>query len=190
MSAWFDTLSGVELMFTACAAIGGVSFGIWLVVQFVGGFDHSTDVHSGDVSGHADVSFKLLSFHGLASFFTMFGLVGLAVSRETSQGQIVSVTAGALAGGGMTWVLARLFAMFDKLQSSGTLDVQTTIGAEGTVYLNVPADGTGQIQVALMRGGLRTFDAVSDGKIALDTGTRIRVTRVINEQTLAVTKVE
>jgi hypothetical protein len=74
-----------------------------------------------------------------------------------------------------------------KLQSSGTIDIKNAIGQQGTVYLTIPATGSGQVSVAV-QGSLKIFDAVSEGNKKIPTGEKIKVINVIDNKTLVVTK--
>jgi membrane protein implicated in regulation of membrane protease activity len=140
--------------------------------------DHSTD---------GDASFKLLSLQGLTSFFMMFGLVGLALLR-TNLPAMVSVIGGTIAGLASFWVLSLIFAQMKRLQSEGTIHVQNAVGAEGSVYLTIQKNGTGQVQI-VTQGALKIFDAISKDKLLLATGDKIRVVGV-DGNTLVVEKVK
>jgi membrane protein implicated in regulation of membrane protease activity len=182
----------IDVVFLACAIAGGAAFLIWIAMQFMGAdldtdADIGTDFDASEVSGSADVSFTLLSFQGLSSFFTMFGLVGLAAHREGEVNTFWSVGVASLAGFTMTWVVARLFKMFNRLQSSGTLKMESAVGQEATIYLTVPESGEGKVQLT-MQGRFQVLPAVADGDESLETGTRVLVVRVNDERTLVVTK--
>lgn len=45
----------------------------------------------------------------------------------------------------------------------GTINIRNAIGSEGSVYLAIPKNGTGQVQV-IVQGSLKTFDAFSKSK--------------------------
>ena len=184
----------IDIVFLACAAAGGAAFLIWIALQFIGAdldteveVDVDTDFDASEGSGSADVSFTLLSFQGLSSFFTMFGLVGLAAHREGEVNTFWSVAVASLAGFAMTWVVARLFRTFNRLQSSGTLQMESAVGQEATIYLTVPESGEGKVQLT-MQGRFQVVPAVADGGERLETGTRVLVVRVNDERTLVVTK--
>lgn len=186
--------SGVDMVFLISAIVGGLSFSVWLLLQFVGGghFDTDVDMDAGtaldtdlDVSGEADVSFTLLSFQGIAAFFTMFGLVGLAISRESSMGQNIALIGGLAAGLVMTWAIGRLFRLFASFQSSGTVDIRSAVGVEGEVYLRIPEGGTGKIRVTV-QGRLMVLEASSNSHVVLESGKRVRVVEVIDGHVLVV----
>ncbi len=180
----------VDQVLLICALLGGVAFLVWLVLQFVGGgldgdLDAGGGLDAGEVSGQADASFTLLSFQGISAFLTIFGLVGLSVHREMGAPAGAALGGGVAAGLLMSWVLDRLFAFFRGLQSSGNLNMDNAIGQEGTVYLRIPSAGVGKLQVSF-QNRLKVLNAVTDSPVDLETGTRVRVTRVVNGDTLSV----
>ena len=201
MGAFFESLSAVEKIFFICAVLGGVMFILRLLLSLFGGH-HDADM-GGDVDGGFDVhdvhdvhdaphdsdaSFKILSLQGLTAFFMMFGLVGLALSRQ-SRWATMWATLGAFIGGlAAMWVMAKIFKGMTKLQSDGTMDIQNAVGQEGTVYLTIPAEGEGKVQVTV-QGSLRELTAVSKYKTEIKTGERIVVDSVTSANVLVVKKI-
>lgn len=204
--------SGIETLFLVCAVIGGVLFVVRLALQFIGGDsggDHDmggvSDVSDvdisgadidGDFGGDADVdmhdaylSFKILSFQGLTAFFMMFGLVGLAMMRETDQGPTAAVIAASLAGFGTVWIIGLIFRKAGSLQASGNINLRNAIGQQGEVYLTIPSSGTGKAKVTVQER-LRIYDAVSTGTEKIPTGERIRVVDVTPQSVLVVEKIQ
>lgn len=171
-------LTGIDLVFVVCAAFGALLFVVRFVAQLLGvhgGGDAEIDVGNADVvHADADVSFKLLSLQGLTAFFVMFGLVGLALSRGSGVHEALAFAGAAAAGLGTTWLIGKIFALTARLQSSGTIDNSRAIGGVGSVYLTIPAAGTGKVQVTFA-GRQREFDAVAADHEEIRTGTRIRV---------------
>jgi len=174
----FANLNSFEIFFLACALIGGFFVLIRLILQFAGGdSDIDTDV---DIDAHhtdADAGFKLLSMHGLTSFLMMFGLVGLAFYRQNQAGFFVSIVGGTGAGLASVWVIGRLFSLVTRLQSSGTIGIESAVGGEGTVYLTIPAGGTGRVLITF-NNRQREFDAMARNAAEIATGKRVRVTEV------------
>jgi membrane protein implicated in regulation of membrane protease activity len=183
MTHAFADFNGFEIFFLLCAVVGGFFVLVRLVLQFLGADTHvdgDLDVDMNIDAHHADsdVGFKLLSVHGLTSFLMMFGLVGLALYRQSKVGFLGSLIGACLAGLASVWVIGRLFALFNRLQSSGTLPTSQAVGCTGTVYLNIPAGGTGRVTINF-HNRLREFDAVArDGGGELLTGTPIKVVQV------------
>lgn len=204
----------LEWIFVGSATIGGTLFLIRMILMIMGGLDFgdadiphdfdgldgmdgldgdlAPDFH-GDVGDIGDIdhassmlSFKFLSLQGLTAFFMMFGLTGLAILRSNLW-PIFAVGGGTIAGILTVWVMGMLFAALSKLQSDGTININNAVGQQGTVYLTIPAQGSGQVSVAV-QGSLKIFDAVSEGKQKIATGDKIKVINVIDNKTLLVTK--
>lgn len=180
MANAFSNLNGFEIFFLLCAIVGGFFVLVKLVMQFIGAdAEIETDLDTGIDAEHvdSDIGFKLLSMHGLTSFLMMFGLVGLALYRQSQAGMVLSILGASAAGLASVWVIGRIFASVGRLQSSGTLATAGAVGSTGTVYLGIPPGGTGRVSINF-RGRLREFDACAADGEAIATGTPIRVVRV------------
>jgi membrane-bound ClpP family serine protease len=182
MSELLSNLNGLEILYLICATTGGLFFAFRMVLLFMGldhdGADGDILMDTDAVDAHhtdSDIGFKVLTIQGLTSFFMMFGLVGFALYREIGTGAFISVIGATAAGSATVWVIVKLFTSMKKLQSSGTIDASSAIGGEGTVYLTIPAGGTGLVQVSF-QNHFREYDAVSQNKEEIKTGERIRVT--------------
>jgi len=178
----FSDFNGLELFFVACAGIGGFFVLIKLVLQFIGGDSHSDIAQDGGFqidSDHvdSDIGFRMLSLHGLSAFFMMFGLVGLALYRQSQAGVLVSMIGAVAAGMVTVLVIGKLFQGAASLQSSGNLKTADAIGSTGKVYLTIPEGGSGRVSLNF-RNHLREFDATEVNGKEVQTGTPVRVVRV------------
>jgi membrane protein implicated in regulation of membrane protease activity len=147
-------------------------------------FGHDVVHHGG---GESDASFKLLTFQGITAFLMMFGLVGLAMHLDSGSGEPLAILAGFAAGMLALFVVAKLFAFMKGMQSSGTVDVRNAIGQQGSVYLTIPAGGTGEVQVAVQER-LRIYEAKADSGEEIRTGQNVRVVNVMGGNILVVQK--
>jgi membrane protein implicated in regulation of membrane protease activity len=182
-------LTWIEIIYWASTIIGGTLFLLRLVTMFLGGgvSDEGLDAAL-DAGGHveADTSFNLLSLQGLTSFFMMFGLVGLALLKA-GLAVILTVIGGMAAGLVTVAVTGLIFTQMRRLQTDGTISIQNTIGQEGSVYLSIPRQGTGQVQI-IVQGSLKIFDAVSKSRNMIATGEKVQVVGVASGNTLIVEK--
>ena len=181
-------MTTMEWVFLTCAIVGGAIFVLKLLLQFFGAsVDHADLAVTHDVSGgEADASFKALSLQGITAFLLMFGLTGYVMLKSGGLHPGWAVLGGAAAGSLMVFLVACVFKVFMKMQSSGTLNLQNAIGQEGVVYLRIPAGGTGKVQVPI-QGQLLTMDAVGESKEdAIKSGERIRVAGVVSGEVLSV----
>jgi len=208
MLAFLSDMSGLEKIFTVCAVVGGVLFIIRLVLQFMGG-DFDADAADGidgidgldgvdgldgadadfdaDV-GDTDYSFKLISFQGLTAFFAMFGLVGLAMLKQSGLSPAHSVMGGLAAGVATVWVMKKIFEMAMTLQSSGNIKLKNAIGAEGTVYLTIHAGDTGKVRINI-QNHLKVLNAKCGSDEEIKTDEPVRVVRVMSGNILIVEKI-
>jgi hypothetical protein len=176
--------------FLYSAVGGGVLFVVQLVLSALGAGDADIDFGAGDhpPTGHtsADTAFKVLSLQGLTAFFGMFGLVGLAMIHESKAGPLPAVSAALLGGALTTWIIARIFRAARSLEGSGTVDLKKTVGASGTVYLRVAPGKPGKVTLNVA-GRLLQLDAVTLDE-TLDTGTEVRVTRLLADGSVNITR--
>ena len=178
--------TGMDWVFAVAAAIGAV-FLITRIALMAIGIGHDVDaLHApADLAQDSDSAFKALSLQGLTAFFLMFGLVGLALSRDSLAPTAVCLAGALAAGAGSMWFMGRIFAWAASLQSSGTLKIENALGANGRVYLTIPAKGEGKVEVTV-QGRLMVFDAVSTEGVELRTDTQVTVQKVIKPATLGV----
>lgn len=184
MQEWFAAHNGLEQLFLLCAIIGGAVVLLRLVLT-IAGLDHQDGALDGG-HGDSDTGFQLLSIQGISSFFTLFGLVGYTLYRQAHVGAGVALAAAVLAGLAAVWLMQRIFVSMLKLQSSGSVKLDSAVGCEGTVYLTVTGSG-GSVQINIANR-LREFDAVSADGGELATGTPIRVQRLAASK-LVVTRI-
>ena len=191
-------LTWIEIIYWASTIIGGTLFILRVAMLLLGLTDGAVDsAPDMDVSGDfdsdlsvdhadADISFKLLSLQGLTSFFMMFGLVGLALLKANLP-ILLTVFGGTIAGLITVVITGLVFSQMKRLQTEGTINIQNTIGTEGSVYLTIPKNGTGQVQI-IVQGSLKIFDAISKKKNVIATGEKIQVVGVASGNTLVVEK--
>jgi hypothetical protein len=188
-------LTWIEIIYWASTIVGGTLFILRVIMMFVGAgasddaldtaLDSGGDLPAGD-HVEADVSFKLMSVQGLTSFFMMFGLVGLALLKAGLP-VFVTVLGGMLAGLVTVGITGLVFTQMKRLQTEGNINIRNTIGTEGNVYLTIPRNGTGQVQI-IAQGSLKIFDAVSSSKTMIATGEKVHVVGVASGNTLIVEK--
>jgi membrane protein implicated in regulation of membrane protease activity len=215
MTEFFESLKPIEKVFLISAILGGAIFLVRLILFFIGmghhgvdadtGFDgdvghdvghmgevgHDVGDAHGDLHGHAaetESSFKFISLQSITAFFMMFGLVGLALSRQSQWPATLSILGAVGAGLFSVWVIGKLLSAMGRLQSEGTLDIRNAIGQEGTVYLRISATGKGVVQITV-QDSLRELTAVSQDKTEIKTGERVVVEDVTGGNILVVRKV-
>jgi membrane protein implicated in regulation of membrane protease activity len=166
----------LDTLFLVCAVAGGATLAVRTVLMLFGVGD-GHDIHDTGDALDGDAGARLLSIQGVAAFLMMFGLVGLALLRQSQVPGAAAATLALVAGAASMWGIAQVFQLMRRLQSSGTLDLRRAIGREGVVYLTVHPGQGGQVQVAV-QGRLGVFEARADGERAIATGQSVRVVDV------------
>jgi len=199
----------MEGLFIACAALGGTLMIAQFLLTMIGlghhdaGFDHdfSGDVGHGlgnDLSDHAGAHdaahahgdhgnwfFKAISIRTLVAAMAFFGLCGLAAVKADlpfPQPLLIALACGAAAMYGVYFIMQSLY----RLKADGTERIARAIGAEGTVYLSIPARnaGPGKIHFSL-QNRLVEYQAVTAGE-SLPTGAKVVVVGLVGPDTVVV----
>lgn len=186
MEQWFTSMTPLARGFTVCAIIGGMLFFLRIVLQLFGGDDVDGDASDAEFgAGDTDVSFKFMSLHGITVFLLMFGLIGRAMLQDSGAREGTALAVATIGGVISVWGIAQIYLLMRRLQSSGNVDINNAIGCEGTVYLTIPAGGSGQVQVAY-QGKMHIDDAYHEEGTELKTGRKIEVVSVRGGNTLVV----
>lgn len=204
----FNTLfANGNSWFTVPALIGTSLFVVRLVLMLLGAAgDHDGGIElghgadgtaaagasatGGDAHSHASEAFKYLSIQSASAFAMGFGWAAFA-GRETLQWSFSASTGlGVLGGLGMAALLLTLLKGAMGLNASGNIDVNKAVGAAGDVYVEIPRGQQGKVRLILQERA-RFFTAVADDAAGetLARHTRVQVTRVNTDGTLAVRKV-
>ena len=179
----FGEATGLELLFAASALVGGILFLLWFALMMIGGV--AADIFDGRLGMEgvgdrgADASFKALTFQGLMAFMMFFGLAGLYTLKSTETSTI-AIAVGGVAGFASMYGTGKLFQLFITLQSDGTVAISESIGATGSVYLRIPHNGAGQVQVNF-GGRMRTMNAKSHDDAEIGSGEFIEVVDTMGE---------
>ena len=191
LQTWWTQASSLIKFYWIIAVPCTLLFLIQMLLTFVGG-DVDTDGMLGDAELPDDIpdagAFQLFTVKNLIGFFTIFSWSGLA-SLYSGLSATTSIVVSLVCGIAMMLLMAGIFYFMSRLAYSGTFQIKNCIGALGEVYLTVPAQrgGLGKINVKV-QGALRELEALTDEEVALEQGSLVKVTQVINDQALLVTK--
>jgi len=205
MTEWWEGLSGGTRFFYGMAIFFSVFFVWQIVAAFLGMAGDDTDIgtDAGDVGDmdvdgdvpddidHQDLvessqAFKILSLRSVISFFTLFSwgcALYTAEGMETVKAMGISVLWGL---GGMVSI-ALIFWGMGKLAETGTKDVATAKGKVCRVYLDIPANGYGEIKV-MVSGAVEHIKAKSVDGEALPAGTEVKIVQVVDQTLVGVRK--
>ena len=120
------------------------------------------------------------------------GLGGLeAAAIQNGLGSGTATFAATIMGGIFLGLVVYLMSYLHSLREEGTLDYKNCVGEVGTVYLPIPPNrkGMGQIEV-MVQGRLRIVKSVTDCEKKIANQVAVRVTEIVDQQTLLVSPLE
>jgi hypothetical protein len=201
MSQWWNYLTTINQIFYIGAAFFSVIFLGQLIAAFTGMDGDQADISDGELgqdigSGDAfedgaqidsietTVAFQLLSIRALIIFFTLFFWGG---SLYLNRGDSLRAAIGySLIWGvvGMVCVSLVFYAM-RRLTENGTARLSTCVGKEGSVYINIPKDGIGEIKV-MVSGVVTHVNARSVSGKAINANNSVKVVKLTGSNTVEV----
>jgi hypothetical protein len=151
-----------------------------------GDADAGGEVEALDAQGSSSI-FRYLSLQSVAAFAMGAGWAGLVAYRSFEWSFGLSTLAAVGGGVGMAYLLIAMIRVILRLQSDGTVSIDSAVGHDGEVTLTVPASAAGRGTVRVVVDGRdREYAAVAAGGEALPTGSRVRVVSVNADRTLVV----
>jgi membrane protein implicated in regulation of membrane protease activity len=138
----------------------------------------SIEAHSLHDAAESTAAFHILSVRAILAFLTLFfwaGALYLDNGKPTSQSVALAMGWGVAA-----WAaVAVLLHWLRKTTESGNRRLSTAIGQTGTVYLDIPAGGQGEVRLAVS-GVVSLIKARSVGGSPIKAGSAVTVTRLLD----------
>lgn len=198
MNEWWSSLANITQVFYGMAVFFSVFF-LWQIIGAFMGLDGDADVGDADMGDmgapddidHSDViessqAFKILSLRSIITFFTLFSW-GSALYTADGVPTVKAMGIASVWGLVGMFAIAVIFYAMGKLSETGTKDMNSSIGQVGTVYLNIPADGFGEIKT-IVNGVPEHVKATSIDGESLPAGTQVRVVQVTDQTLVGVVK--
>ncbi|MBQ1674028.1 MAG: NfeD family protein [Bacteroidales bacterium] len=198
MTTWWASLSLVMKILWGVTLAASLIFIIQSILTFIGAdagdggidtdFDTGFDTEAADAAVEGGTN--LYTFRNFVNFILGFGWSAILLQEKIHSVPLLLIVS-AVIGVALVAVVMYLFKWLSGMQQSGNINVyKSAVGCNGTVYLTIPGErgGEGKVQISI-NNAVREYDAVTDGD-ALKTGTPIRVTEVINANTVLVEPLE
>ena len=198
ITTWWASLSLVMKILWGVTLAASLIFIIQSILTFIGAdagdggidtdFDTGFDTEAADAAVEGGTN--LYTFRNFVNFILGFGWSAILLQEKIHSVPLLLIVS-VIIGVALVVVVMYLFKWLSGMQQSGNINVyKSAVGCNGTVYLTIPAErgGEGKVQISI-NNAVREYDAVTDGD-ALKTGTPIRVTEVINANTVLVEPLE
>lgn len=186
MEAWWDSMDFFMKSVWCITLFASLVFIIQTILTFAGmDSDGGMDVEADGFLHGKSMPFQLFTFRNFINFFLGLGW-SLITFENTFDSPVAWVLVSTLIGLLLVAAVMMIFRFMSKMEQSGTIDIKNAVGCKGNVYLKIPAgkEGEGKIQISI-QGAIREYNAMTTGE-ELKTGSPVRVTEVINGNTLMV----
>lgn len=196
MTAWWNALSVLQQVLFVIACATTIFMIIQIITMLIGsghedGFDMDTnvDAETGDTFNDENVfslfGLKIISIRTIVAFFCIGSWLMFTLCYVIHWG--LALLFGILAGFAAALAIAFFMKAIEKLQNSGNLEIKSSVGKNGEVYLTIPADrkGTGKVNIFLQERYVE-LDAVTDNDEAIPTGSNVNIIGAINQGTVVV----
>ena len=195
MTKWWNGLHSFQqaLFVVACAAT------LFMIVQIIllaigsgdndATFDSDTSVDDVDTINDGGVGLtifglRILTVRSIIAFLAVGSWLTFALFYSI---EFWAIIPGVAAGVAAAFAIALFFKATEKLQNSGNLNVENTVGKTAEVYLTVPAarSGAGKVNVYVQER-YAEMEAVTDSDTPLKTGERVKIVGTMGEGTVVV----
>ena len=198
---WYNALPSTLQVYWVIALITSLIFLIQMVLTFIGIGDADTDVDFGgdaDLGGDAGFSdgdtldtggaMQLFTIRNFINFLLGLGWGGVclySVIPNTIVLSLVSILVGVL----FVYIFLIIYRQLRKLERNGAYHIDDCVGQTVDVYLTIPANrsGMGKVQISFS-GSVQELAALTDSDTPLRSGSKVRVTEVIDGTTVLVEK--
>jgi len=190
MIEYWTHLTPAMKTFVGLGAISSVVLTLQMILAMFGGdmdgLDSDVDIPDAGEGGATGI----LSIRTIGAFFTGFGWSGAAMLQAghgTGAATFVGLTVGSI----FMALIFYLMSYLHSLRQEGTINYANAVGKIGSVYLPIPPHrkGIGQIEV-LVQGRLKIVQAISDNDEKIGNRVAVRVTELVDEQTILVEPLE
>ena len=167
----------LDILFWISVFTGGLMF-VMLLLSVIGGLDFDLDV---DLGGDTDTE----SSGGLGIFKSVLTFVSVStwvvrIMLIYEQSSTISITVGVLVGVVIVYLLSKLLGFLLSQTEFNSYDIEDSIDRTGKVYLKIPVDGHGIVQVVI-NDGMKDFKGKSSENTEIPTGTSVTVVDVIDD---------
>ena len=185
---FYSSMPTMLQIYWGCAVVASVIFILQTALTLIGidQVDTTTDFDGGgtmDLGG----GMSLFTIRNLMGFLIGFGWTGVCF-WDTIDSQLWLTLLALVVGCLFVGIFVFIYKQTRKLEQNGAFNINAVLGQTADVYLRIPAvgDGKGKIQISI-NGAVQEFDAVTDGTELIPTGHKVRVTDIIDGETVRVT---
>mgnify|MGYP002627217510 FL=1 len=195
---WYGALPPYLRAYWTIAIVVSVVFLIQMALTLIGLGDTDAGGDMGDLdTGGVDMSdgngdtmdtggaIQLFTIRNTVNFLLGVGWGGVCLS-SVIENRLLLALAALLCGCIMVGAFILMYKQLMKLEGNGSYRIEESVGQVCEVYIRIPAQlsGSGKVQISF-HGSVQELPAQTEGD-AIPSGTKVRVTRVIDKSVLVV----
>ena len=192
---WYQALPPYMRAYWTIAIAISVVFAIQMALTLIGLGDTDADTEA-NVSDMGDGNGETMDTGGAIQLFTIRNTVnflwgvgwgGVCLSGVI-QNRFLLALAAILCGCIMVAAFIIMYRQLMKLEGNGSYRIEESVGQVCEVYMRIPGNrsGSGKVQISF-HGSVQELPAQTEGE-AINSGTKVRVTKVIDKAVLIVEK--
>ena len=198
---WYQALPPYMRAYWTIAIAVSIIFVIQMTLTLIGLGDTDASGDVGDLdTGGADVgdgngdtmdtggAIQLFTIRNTVNFLLGVGWGGVCLSGVI-QNRFLLALAAILCGCIMVAAFIIMYKQLMKLEGHGSYRIEESVGQVCEVYIRIPGQrsGSGKVQISF-HGSVQELPAQTEGE-AIPSGTKVRVTKVIDKALLIVEKI-
>lgn len=182
--AHYSSMPMLLQIFWGCAVIASLIFIVQITLTLIGIDSNDTDVDfDGTDTMDLGGGFNLFTIKNLMVFLIGFGWTGVCFWDTIESRALLSLLA-VIIGSLFVGIFFVIYKQTKRLEHNGAFQIKDINGKVADVYLRIPEQGKGKIQVSI-NGSVHEFDAIN-GETPIASGSKVRVTGIINSETVRV----
>lgn len=173
-------------IFWGCAVVASLIFLVQMVLTLIGMDSSDMDVdfdgaNTMDLGGGLNL-FTIKNFIG---FLVGFGWAGVCFYNSITS-SILLILVAVIVGLLFVGIFVVIYKQTKKLEHNGAFQIDEVKGTTVSVYLRIPAQGSGKGKVQVSQNGsVHELDALTDGE-EIPSGTKVKVVEIVDNETVKV----
>lgn len=175
-------------IFWGCAVVASLIFLVQMVLTLIGMDSSDMDVdfdgaNTMDLGGGLNL-FTIKNFIG---FLVGFGWAGVCFYNSITS-SILLILIAVIVGLLFVGIFVVIYKQTKKLEHNGAFQIDDVKGTTVSVYLRIPAQGSGKGKVQVSQNGsVHELDALTDGE-EIPSGAKVKVVEIVDNETVKVEK--
>ena len=175
-------------IFWGCAVVASLIFLVQMVLTLIGMDSSDMDVDF-DGANTMDLGggLYLFTIKNFIGFLVGFGWAGVCFYNSITS-SILLILVAVIVGLLFVGIFVVIYKQTKKLEHNGAFQIDEVKGTTVSVYLRIPAQGSGKGKVQVSQNGsVHELDALTDGE-EIPSGAKVKVVEIVDNETVKVVK--